>query len=220
VTPSPPRRPALERWFGNPLLLAAAAVAIFLAVTVASILRTPATTAPPVLGTLPPFELTDQQGQPFGTTELSGHVWIANFIFTRCPTVCPLFTQRMAGIQKRTRQLGMHLRLVSFSVDPDYDTPEVLEAYAERFAANPYKWKFLTGDYERIRVTVRDGLKVAMQRAGQTGDVPDIIHGTHFVLLDQRGRIRGYYASDDPEEVDRMVRQAALLINHPPRPAP
>jgi len=210
------KRPALERLFGSPLLLVAVAALIFGAVTVASLLRKSATQPPPVLGTLPPFELADQSGAAFGSEQLQGNVWIANFIFTRCPTVCPLFSQRMAGVQKQTRQLGMSLRLVSFSVDPDYDTPEVLEEYAKKFSANPYRWKFLTGAPEQVRATVRDGLKISMENQGMSGDdVPDIIHGTHFVLIDQSLRIRGYYASDDPKEVDRMVREAALLINHP-----
>jgi len=206
---------ALERVFGRPVVLAAIALAIFGAVTIASLVRANQTEPPAVLGTLPGFTLLDQTGAAYGSDQLAGKVWIANFIFTRCPTVCPVFSQKMAGVQKKTRNLGMSVRLVSFSVDPDYDTPDRLLAYAKRFSANPYKWKFLTGPLEQVRITVKQGLKIAMENEGMTGDVPDIIHGTHFVMIDQEMRIRGYYSSDDPDEIDRMVREAALLVNHP-----
>ena len=104
----------------------------------------------------------------------------------------------MQGVQKRTRNLGLRVRLVSFSVDPDWDTPERLMVYAKEHSYNQAKWKFLTGLPEQVRKTVRDGLKIAMEDEGMVGDVPDIIHGTHFVLVDQKHRIRGYYDSERP----------------------
>lgn len=167
----------------------------------------------PILGELPAFSLTDQHGRTFGTEQLAGKVWIANFIFTRCPTVCPVFTRTLAGVQDRMRHVAPAIRLVSFSVDPDHDTPEVLAEYARKHRASPRMWTFLTGAPEDIRRTVRDGLKVALEDQGMVGDVPDILHGTHFVLVDQRSRIRGYYASDDPERVGQMVQDLEMLVN-------
>jgi protein SCO1/2 len=171
---------------------------------------------PPVLGTLPAFELTDQRGKPFGSAQLRHRVWIANFIFTRCPTVCPVFTQKMAKVQDRVKNVAAGLHLVSFSVDPDHDTPEVLAAYAKQHRASPRMWSWLTGAPEAVRATVRDGLKIAMERQGTPdADVPDILHGTHFVLVDQQLRIRGYYDSNDPEAVDRMMKDVNTLVNRP-----
>jgi protein SCO1 len=169
--------------------------------------------APEVLGQVPNFALVDQQGKPFGTADLSGRVWIANFIFTRCPTVCPIFTQKMARLQDRLGQTGPAVHLVSFSVDPDYDTPAVLAEYAATYRANPRLWSFLTGAPDDVRATVRDGLKIAMERRGIDGDVPDILHGTHFVLVDQRQAIRGYYDSNDASALEQLLRDINYLLN-------
>jgi protein SCO1/2 len=215
VSPNAPRRNAVERLFGNPLVLFGLALVIFGSVTYASLTRESALEPLPKLGQVPSFELVDQTGRAFGTEQLEGKVWIANFIFTRCPTVCPVFSQKMKKVQKRTRNLGLSVMLVSFSVDPEWDTSARLAEYATKFSANPNKWKFLTGTPESVRLTVREGLKIAMENEGMTGDVPDIIHGTHFVLIDRFGQIRGYFDSDDAEAIDRMVLYAGELINHP-----
>ena len=97
---------------------------------------------PPVLGTLPAFELTDHRDQPFGSEQLRGHAWVANFVFTRCPTVCPVFTQRMAQLRDSFAEHDASVQLVSFSVDPDYDTPQVLAAYAKAQDAEAPNWTF------------------------------------------------------------------------------
>lgn len=170
----------------------------------------------PVLGTLPAFSLTDEGGSPFGSAQLQGKVWVANFIFTRCPDVCPVFTRKMATVQERTRSLGDRLHLVSFSVDPEYDTPQVLAKYAGEHHADPRRWSFLTGSAEAIRATVVDGLKSTMGRApdSPSDDLASIFHGTHFVLVDSQMRIRGYYRMDDADVLDRLVRDASALAQH------
>lgn len=168
----------------------------------------------PVLGTLPAFTLTDQHGQPFGTAQLQGKVWIANFIFTRCPTVCPRFTEQMATLQHRGRNLGDALHLVSFSVDPTHDTPAVLLEYAQRHRASPRRWTFLTGNPDALQRTVVDGLKISLGRNGPDGDdTLSIVHGTHFVLVDGQMRIRGYYDSSDDQATEALLRDVGLLIN-------
>ncbi|HSP78334.1 MAG TPA: SCO family protein [Myxococcaceae bacterium] len=165
------------------------------------------------LGTLPSFTFTRQDGQPFGTEQLKGRTWVANFIFTRCPTVCPVFTQKMARVQKRTAALGERLRLVSFSVDPQYDTPERLAAYAEKYGAQPARWSFLTGEYTRLKDTIVNGFKVSMGReSADENDVNGIFHGTHFVLVDGSGEIRGYYNSEHDDAVERLLRDAERLV--------
>jgi protein SCO1/2 len=175
--------------------------------------RTAVPPPPPVLGAIPPFELTDQDGRAFGSRDLAGRVWIASFIFTRCPTVCPRITSRMVRIQDRSRSLEPALHLVSFSVDPGHDTPERLSAYARAHGASPRMWTFLTGEAAAVRETVEKGLRVSMGDDGGDPSPAAISHGTHLVLVDGGGRIRGYYDPEGPDAIDRVVRAAAVLVN-------
>lgn len=165
----------------------------------------------PVLASLPAFELTDQRGLPFGLHDLQGRVWVASFIFTRCETVCPAITAKMKQVQDRSRQLGSEFHLVSFSVDPDHDTPERLAAYARQHGASPRLWSFLTGPAEAVKAAVSDGLKISMGREG--GGPEGVSHGTHLVLVDRQGRVRGYYDPADPGVIDRVVRDVGLVVN-------
>jgi protein SCO1/2 len=176
-------------------------------------LRTRIPPSPPVLGALPAFRLTDQHGRPFGSQELAGRVWVASFIFTRCETVCPAVTRKMARIQDRTRNLEPALHLVSFSVDPEHDTPERLAEYARAHRASPRMWTFLTGPADAVRETVEKGLRVTMERDAGDPSPAAITHGSHLVLVDGEGRIRGYYDPETPAAMDRVVRDAALLAN-------
>jgi len=170
--------------------------------------------APPVYSTVPEFRLTAHTERPFGSAELRGHVWIANFIFTRCPTVCPALTARMAEVQARTEALP-DLRLVSFSVDPAFDTPPVLAALARQVGAGP-RWSFLTGSLDAIRAAVEAGLKISAGRGpGEEGPVIDpaqVLHGTHFVLVDGEGRIRGYHDVDDEQGFEELLAAAKALL--------
>ncbi len=176
-------------------------------------LRTRVPPPPPVLGTLPAFQLTDQDDQPFGSRDLAGRVWVASFIFTRCDTACPSITRQMARIQGRARNLEPALHLVSFSVDPEHDTPARLAAYARAHRASPRMWTFLTGSNDAVRDTVQKGLRVSMSQQEGDPSPAGISHGTHLVLVDGAGRIRGYYDPGEPGAVDRVVRDAALLVN-------
>jgi protein SCO1/2 len=163
--------------------------------------------------TLSDFQLVDQSGAPFGSRELRGRAWVANFIFTRCATVCPAFTAKMAELQTRTASLGDKLRLVSFSVDPDYDKPPVLAAYAQKFRADHTRWTFLTGGTNDVKRTVVDGLKILMQENPQAENVGEsILHGSHFVLLDAEMRVRGYYDSNDVDATERLVRDIDRVL--------
>ncbi len=212
--PSIPERvhEAISRLVGKPLFWLAVVLAVGSWPLVWS-LRSPLPPPLPVLASLPPFELTDQQGKPYGSKDLEGRVWVASFIFTRCVTVCPAITAQMARIQARTSQLMPAFRLVSISVDPDYDTPERLHAYARAHRATPRAWTFLTGPAGKVKDTVVNGLKVAMGTEKGEDGAEEIFHGSHLVLVDQRGRVRAYYDSGEEKVVDRVVRDAALLVN-------
>lgn len=158
----------------------------------------------PVLVQLPSFLLMERSRKPIGLDDLRGSVWIADFIFTRCPGPCPLMSSRMFKLQEAFREEAS-LRLVSISVDPEFDSPEVLREYAERFQAKEGRWLFLTGEKARIHALAQSGFLV--------GDIQDLtVHSTRFILVDRRGRIRGYYDSQDEEDIQRLIHDAKVLL--------
>ena len=148
------------------------------------------------LGQLPEFSLVDQQGRAFTHADMAGHVWVADFMFTRCPTICPMLTERMKGLAA-TFAGESAVRFVSFSVDPANDTPERLSAYATGHGIDTERWTLVTGESLALKQTVVDGFHLAVgEPIEQTGGGYDILHSTRFVLIDQRGNLRGYFASD------------------------
>jgi protein SCO1/2 len=165
---------------------------------------------------LPAFQLTDERGQPFGTEQLLGRVWVADFVFTSCPTVCPKLTTRMADIQHRSRHLGEAFHLVTFTVDPENDTPERLAEYGRAYHANGARWSFLTGPLDKIESTVLKGFKIAMgKEPSEPGSTLfSIFHGENLVLVDQGGNIRGYYEANEVGEGE-LLRVAGILVNMP-----
>jgi len=162
----------------------------------------------PVLGTLPSFTLTEQSGTPLTADDLAGRVWVADFVFTRCPDFCPALTARMAGLQRQLPGGPDAVRLVSFSVDPAHDTPEVLREYADRAGAGD-TWVFATGSRDAVLGLLRDGFKVAWADDGPV--TSPITHSDRFVLVDRALRIRGYYHGTDPDDVARLARDAVAL---------
>lgn len=166
----------------------------------------------PELGSVGAFSLTDQAGRSVTTESLRGRVWAAAFFFTRCPTVCPRITRRMRALQLSAREKGVPLTLVSFSVDPENDTPEVLAAYAKQYQADLSSWEFLTGDLELIRRTSEQGFKLALDGKATPGaDHFGLFHGSHLVLVDQHAQIRGYYRTSEDEPMAQILKDAALL---------
>jgi len=168
----------------------------------------------PSFGAVPDFSLTDQAGRPFTRDSLNGTTWVAAFVFTRCPSACPRVTQTMRDLQVKAAQRNTKLRLVSFSVDPEFDTPPVLQRYANEYGADLATWSFVTGNADTIRKTAEQGLKIAAQgRADPTKADFGITHGTQLVLVDGRGTIRGYYASSDDAALARLLDDAARLAS-------
>jgi protein SCO1/2 len=157
----------------------------------------------PVYSQLPPFNLTERNGQSLGLKNLEGYIWIADFIFTSCPGPCPMMSSRMAELQHTLVDVAQ-LRFVSFTVDPETDTPEVLRKYAARYHANSSRWFFLTGDPALIARLANEGFMVG-------GTENPMMHSTKFILVDTHGQIRGYYDSSDPASLDQMVRDVRFL---------
>ncbi len=167
-----------------------------------------------VLGQVPPFTFSDQQGKPFGAGDLRGRVSVAAFMFTRCPTICPRITATMQELQQRARSVGVAIHWVSFSVDPENDTPAVLEKYAADRNIDPNSWSFLTGDSTEIRKVAEQGFKIAAEGTPEaTADHYGISHGSHLVLVDKRGQIRGYYRTLDDDAQLRLIDDAKLLAD-------
>lgn len=200
---------AFGRLIGRPAFwLVAVGFVVALSLSLALSRKRPET--PRDFGTLPEFSLTSDKGTAFGSEQLKGRVWIASFMFTSCPTVCPKLMERMAQIQHRTRNAGPGVHLVSISVDPETDTPERLAAFARRYKASPYRWTFLTGEQKALEDTVVKGFKLAMGRDAE--NAMQIFHSERFVLVDGEGRIRGYHEADDAG-IDALLRDVNVLIN-------
>lgn len=152
-------------------------------------------------GLLPEFQLTDESGQPFGTSQLTGTPWIADFIYTTCPGPCP----RMSAIMARLQQDGTNFRMVSFTIDPARDTPPVMAAYGKRFKADPTRWTFLTGPQQTLQMLNRKGFKL--------GDVDGSLdHSTRFVLVDRKMHIRGYYGTSEEDGIVRLKQDLSRLV--------
>jgi protein SCO1/2 len=156
-----------------------------------------------VLGDIPHFDLTAQNGQPFDSRTLGGKIWVADFIYTTCPGPCPRMTSQMHEVQDALSQ-EPDVRLVSFSIDPANDTPPVLAAYAKVHGASPAIWYFLTGPISTLQVLDRDAFKLG----GIDGTLQ---HSTRFVLVDRLGRIRGYYDTSEASSIQKVISDVRAL---------
>ncbi|MBI3785804.1 MAG: SCO family protein [Deltaproteobacteria bacterium] len=169
----------------------------------------------PILGSLPAFSLTASNGRPFTQGDLQGRVWIANFIYTTCPSVCPMLSGQMLKVERALERAGRtDVRLVSFSVDPKNDTPETLTSYGQRFSADPQRWFFVTGEHAALHHLIIDGfhLAVAERSAEQNTDGEGLItHSDRFVLLDKDMQVRGYYRGSENDEVQQLLHDAVTL---------
>lgn len=166
---------------------------------------------PPVLGEVPDFTLVNRDGQTIRRADLAGAPWIADFIFTRCGASCPMMSLRLAKLERELPE-DLGVRFVSFSVDPEHDTPKVLQDYADSFGA-PSRWFFLTGDKQALYRLSREGFKLAVDDTTPVNEDEPILHSTRFILIDGVGRIRGYYEAFDEEALKTLVRDLEALAD-------
>jgi protein SCO1/2 len=168
-----------------------------------------ATSSPlPRLGVVPEFSLIDQEARPFGLKDLQGKVWVANFIAIRSSGPDPILSSRFAELDSDFRK-DERLRLISFTVDPQNDTPEALRDYARRFEAS-VRWSFLTGNKQKIDELVRTGFQLAEHDSRSLSR--DGIQSTNFILVDANGTIRGYYDGTSNETVQRILTDVGSLL--------
>jgi protein SCO1/2 len=185
-----------------------AAIAIALSsLTFAVILTRTAPEEPRTFGSIPEFALTERSGAAVTRADLDGKIWIANFIFTNCGGTCPMMTYQMG---KLDRALPEDVFLVSFSVDPSRDTPEVLSAYADRNGVDSDRWLFLTGDRDELYNLAQQGFHLAVDDTMGTAVEP-ITHSSRFALIDAGGEIRNYYDGTSLESIDRITADVAAL---------
>jgi protein SCO1/2 len=181
-----------------------------------------------VFGTVPDFSLIERGGRQVRLSDLAGKVWITNFMYTHCQDTCPLQTAEMAKFQTDFAE-EKDLWLVSITVDPVRDTPEVLSRFAKRYGADPERWLFLTGEKKSIYRLALEGFRLsvadpedkktsshffepppALAHHGETGK--QFMHSSRFVLVDRQARIRGYYHSNEEEALLRLRRDVRILL--------
>jgi protein SCO1 len=160
-------------------------------------------------GVLPDFSFTDETGATFTQEALRGHPTIFTFIFTRCPDICPMIAGRAERLQEKTQdRKGVAIKIVSISVDPDHDTPAALTEFAARYHADPTRWKFIVGPWEKTKELVTSAMKNEMERGPTLGLVT---HQGYFVLVDGDLHVRGFYDSNEPQRLDDLIRHARFL---------
>jgi cytochrome oxidase Cu insertion factor (SCO1/SenC/PrrC family) len=164
----------------------------------------------PVLGSVPEFVLTEASGTTLRQADLLGKVWIASFIFTRCGEACPMMMRHEVQLQAEL-PVRDDLWLVSFSVDPDWDTPKVLTDYAHTFGADRSRWLFLTGDKKQVYHLATNGFRLSTLDADPAKEMP-ILHSTKLVLVDRHGAIRGYYDSADDTNLHKLIRDLRQVL--------
>jgi protein SCO1/2 len=164
---------------------------------------------------LPDFTLTNQLGKIVSLADLHGKVWLADIVFTRCPGPCPRMTKQFAQLQSSLAS-EPSVRLVTLTSDPEFDTVEVLKQFADRFAANPERWSFLTGPKKDIyNLAGANGLLFSIQDTKpeeRTSEDDLFIHSTVFILVDKAGRIRASYESDEPEAQEKILKDIRKLL--------
>jgi protein SCO1 len=184
--------------------------------------RSPSGQSLPVCGQIADFGLTNQNGRAVSLAELRGQVWVADIIFTRCPGPCLKMTKQMKALQDALPP-GSQAKLVTLTTDADYDTPPVLKAYAERFAADPQRWIFLTGTKQDVAKLAIDSLKLTAieKKPGERESPEDLfVHSTIFVIADKHGQLRGVFETSgegiDPQTVKAQILAAVGQLEREP----
>jgi cytochrome oxidase Cu insertion factor (SCO1/SenC/PrrC family) len=160
------------------------------------------------------FSLVDQSGNPVSNDTLRGKPWIADFVFTRCSGTCPMMSGKMSKLQAKIPDASV--KLVSFTCDPAYDTPEILKQYGEFYHASGGRWLFLTGDKDRMAAVAKGMLLPVIPATA----ADPIIHSQKFLLIDGGGYVRGLYDSENDDDVARLVDDANALAAGKPAGAP
>lgn len=169
----------------------------------------------PKVAQVPPFKLTERSGQAITHVDLRNQIWAANFFFTACPTICPNLTRSMKRLQDGLADANFPLQLVSISIDPEIDTPDVLTSYANQFGAEEEPWWFLTGEPETIYNVARYGFVLGFVEnpEEEREKIGRYAHSTKIALVDKQGFVRSYYENDSETLIQDIIRDAKRLEN-------
>lgn len=161
--------------------------------------------------TVPPFSFTDQFGHTITDADVAGKIRVVDFFFTRCTTICPRMSVQMQQLQLKLNDKAYDdVVFLSHTVDPEHDTPEVLETYARKLQADTARWKFLTGDAPDIYRMGNAGYLLSALE--DSTDVERFVHDSRFVLVDKLGHIRGYYEGTEAEGMNALAADLKMLL--------
>ena len=215
MPPTPPPRPSIYRWL---IRIGAVLVGVVLLVRIFGPARfsyehsNPSTELRKI-SIVPPFALTERSGKTITNRDLAGKIWVADFIYTTCPGPCPIITANMARLQDAVAH-DPQVQLVTFTVDPETDTPAVLAQYADKFGADPNRWWFLTGPEKPLYDLIQNGfLQVVQDNSGQPlqDGQYKVTHSTKLALVDGDGNVRGYYDGDGTDGRADLLRDIQIL---------
>lgn len=210
---SPPASsgPSFYRWL---IVVLGTVIALLVLYRLTDISEAPAPrSALPKMSVIPPFTLTERSGRVITNRDLAGKIWVADFVYTTCPGPCPLVTAAMTKIQQAEAG-DPHVQLVTFTVDPQTDTPGVLAKYADTYHADASKWWFLTGPEKPLYDLIENGFLQAVQDNRNQPPEPGqftVTHSVNFALVDANGIMRGSYNSQDPDDCKKLVHDIGVL---------
>jgi len=209
-----PQRPHIYRWV--------LVVGAFLIVVLFVVRVFPGRTASPSelrrINIVPAFALTERSGRTITNNDLFGRIWVADFVYTTCPGPCPLVTASMAKVQAAVAHDPL-VQLVTFTVDPQTDTPPVLAAYADKFGADKNRWWFLTGPEKSMYNLIQNGFYQPVE--DNRGKPPEpgqftVTHSTQVALVDVNGTVRGFYDGVGPDGRADLLKAIKILEKESP----
>ena len=157
------------------------------------------------------FKLFNQNGKIITNETLKHKIYIADFFFTSCSTICPLMTKNMKYVDSSLRNFSKHISLLSFTINPDFDTPKVLRRYRSKYKISSKNWLFLRGNEKQTHQLGIEHFKVFATRDENVSD--GFAHSGAFTLVDKEGFVRGVYLGTDKKEVDKLIKDVKLLLN-------
>ncbi|EAY29048.1 SCO family protein [Microscilla marina] len=160
--------------------------------------------------TITPFKFTNQNNKEVSNKDVKGKIYVADFFFTRCGSICPKMTSQLTRVQNAFKD-NKEINILSFSIDPEHDSVEVLKNYADQYKAISGQWHFLTGNKHEIYNLGVKGFKIPVGDEGQEV-TPDYFHSSRLILVDHKGRIRGYYNGVSRDEVDKLILEIKVLL--------
>ncbi len=162
-----------------------------------------------VYHTITPFKFTNQNNKPISEKDVKGKIYVADFFFTRCGSICPKMSSQLTRVQNAFKD-NQGINILSFSIDPEHDSVEVLKNYANQYKAIDGQWHFLTGTKDDIYKLGVKGFKISVGDGKEV--TPDYFHSSRLILIDREGRIRGYYNGVSRDDVDKLILEIKVLL--------